>query len=60
MIYILPIPRCDTSKTTVYNTLKLFWSKEQLDATIDAKNTNLTQILRTFHFLCKRCGQFMI
>lgn len=61
-IYTALSPSMPTlSKTTVYNTLKLFSEQgAALMLTIDEKNTNFDADTSVHsHFLCKRCGQFM-
>ena len=58
-IYTALSPSMPTlSKTTVYNTLKLFSEQgAALMLTIDEKNTNFDADTSVHsHFLCKRCG----
>ena len=62
-IYTALSPSMPTlSKTTVYNTLKLFSEQgAALMLTIDEKNTNFDADTSVHsHFLCRRCGHILI
>jgi Fe2+ or Zn2+ uptake regulation protein len=59
-IFISLLPSIPTlSRTTVYNTLKLFYDKKAVLAlTIDEKNVRYdAEITAHAHFRCKKCGE---